>query len=117
MPTIKTEKPQSDRIIECCSLIKQLEDVGVPKDNTSLTVLKQRMAVYWRDGKPAEDTLPLVGSDRTIYYKFPKWSHQYVEVTLRKRKCSAEPVYPADLIAELNKGEKKLTTPDTPPTS
>jgi hypothetical protein len=31
-----------------------------------------------------DDRIPLVGSDRYIIYKFPRWAHQIVEVVLRK---------------------------------
>ena len=102
----KTEKPQADRVRECLVILKKLtEEVGVPADNPSIVVLKRRMGDYWRTGDLCEDSLPLVGSNRSIVYRFPRWSHQFVEVTLRVNKVGVqESAYPPDLLAEINKG-------------
>ena len=112
---MKIEKPQSDRIKECITILKKLTDeVGIPPENPSICVLKKRMGQYWRDGKGYEDSLPLVSSNRSIIYKLPKWSHQFVEVTLRVNKGS--PVYPPDLEEELLKDSRSAApTNQLPP--
>ena len=94
-------KTQADRITECMTILKRLsEEVGIDAQNPSIRVLKKRMAQYWRDGKLYEEKLPLWGYDRSIIYKFPRWSHQEVEVTLRVNKVK-NPQIPADLQEEL----------------
>jgi len=101
MSKSKVEKTQTERITECMTILKKLTDeVGIDAQNPSIRVLKKRMAVYWRDGKLQEDKLPLYGYDRSIIYKFPKWSHQIVEVTLRVN-TTRHPPLPSDLVAEL----------------
>jgi hypothetical protein len=101
MPVVKEEKSQADRIKECITILKKLTDeVGVEADNPSIVVLKRRMGHYWRDGKLQEDTLPLYGYNRVIIYKFPKWAHQDVEVTLRVNNLRNQPL-PQDLMEEL----------------
>lgn len=100
--TVKVEKPQTDRVIECMAILKKLtEEVGIPAENPSIRVLKKRMGVYWRDGKPQEDVLPLHGYDRNIVYKLPRWSHQFVDLTLKVRSGVNPPRYPEDLEAEV----------------
>jgi hypothetical protein len=96
----RTEKPQTDRIQECIAILSKLQhDLEIPADNISIRVLKKRMAKYWRDGAYCEDRIPLVGSDRYILYKFPRWSHQIVEITLRKARITFHSA-PSDLLAE-----------------
>lgn len=100
--TVKVEKPTSERISECMAILKKLVDeVGIDAQNPSIRVLKKRMAQYWRDGKLQEDKLPLWGYDRSILYKFPRWSHQIVEVTLRVNAIA--PQLPPDLEEELQR--------------
>ena len=100
MTVIKIEKSQEDRISECMKILRKLtNEVGVPATNPSIRVLKKRMAVYWRDGKVQEDTLPLFGYNRSIIYKLPKWANQDVEVTLRINNIRS-PHLPPDLMEE-----------------
>lgn len=120
----KIEKPQTDRVIECMAILKKLtEEVGIPADNPSIRVLKKRMGNYWRDGKTQEDVLPLHGYDRNIVYKFPHWSHQFVDLTLKVRPGVNPPRYPADLELEVHgpptpaDPEEKQTTDQPPPSS
>jgi hypothetical protein len=101
MSANNTEKTQAERITECMTILKKLtNDVGIDAQNPSIRVLKKRMAQYWRDGKLYEDKLPLWGYDRSIIYRFPRWAHQEVEVTLRVNKIR-NPAIPADLEEEL----------------
>lgn len=93
------EKPQTDRITECLVLLQKLAELGVTSENPSVRVLKKRMAQYWREGLKEEGSIPLVGSNRSMMYTFPKWSHQFVDVTLRVNKLT--PTYPPDLVAEI----------------
>lgn len=91
------------------TILKKLtDDVGVDSQNPSIRVLKKRMAQYWRDGKLYEDKLPLWGYDRSIIYKFPRWAHQEIEVTLRVNKIRDPPI-PADLEEELAKPHQQPT--------
>ena len=102
-------KSQTDRVTECLVILDKLkEEVKVPMDNPSIIVLKKRMAHYWREGKMEEDILPLYGFNRNIKYKFPRWSHQFVEMTLRVNKTRGIPDYPADLLEEINKPKTVL---------
>ena len=78
------EKPQSDRVRECLAILsKIINDLEIPPDNPSIRLLKKRMGTYWRDGRLQEDKIPLVGANRYVMYRFPRWSHQIVEITLR----------------------------------
>ena len=111
--TVKIEKPMADRITECMAILKKLvEEVGVDAQNPSIRVLKKRMAQYWRDGKLQEDKLPLWGYDRSILYKFPRWSHQIVEVTLRVN--VRDPQLPPDLEEELRRPMQSQATNQPP---
>jgi hypothetical protein len=97
----KTEKPQSDRISECINILRQLtDDMKIPVTNPSIVLLKKRMGKYWRDGALQEERIPLVGSNRYILYKLPRWSHQFVEITLRVGGITHQAL-PSDLAAEI----------------
>lgn len=97
----KTEKPQADRIKECINILRQLtDDMEIPATNPSVALLKKRMGTYWRDGGLQEDRIPLVGSNRHILYKLPRWSHQFVEITLRAGPITHRAL-PSDLAAEI----------------
>lgn len=96
----RVEKPQADRVSECLAILSKLQhDLEIPADNISIRVLKKRMTKYWHDGLLQEDRIPLVGSDRYILYKFPRWAHQIVEITLRKARITFHSA-PSDLEAE-----------------
>lgn len=98
--TERIEKAQADRVSECLAILSKLQhDLEIPADNISIRVLKKRMAKYWHDGRLQEDRIPLVGSDRYILYKFPRWAHQIVEITLRKAAITFHSA-PSDLEAE-----------------
>lgn len=97
----KTEKPQSDRISECINILRQLtDDMNIPATNPSIVLLKKRMGTYWRDGVLQEERIPLVGSNRYILYKLPRWSHQFVEITLRVGGITHQAL-PSGLAAEI----------------
>ena len=64
-------------------MAKIIEDLKIPESNESVRLLNVRMAKYITDGRFEEERIPLVGSDRYIVYKFPKWAHEQVEVVLR----------------------------------
>lgn len=96
----RVEKSQTDRIQESLAILSKLQhDLEIPADNISIRVLKKRMAKYWRDGLYQEDRIPLIGSDRYILYKFPRWAHQIVEITLRKARITFHSAS-SDLVAE-----------------
>ena len=99
--SVKTEKLVADRIKECVIILKKITDeLHISEENPSIRVFKKRMAQYWRDGKVQDEKIPLIGYNRIILYKFPKWSHQEVEVTLRVHNIK-HPSLPADLEEEL----------------
>jgi hypothetical protein len=84
---IKFPKPASDRAKECVVILhKLIREVELPSHNPSVQLLAKRMADYaqLKEARCMEDRIPLVGSDRYILYKFPRWAHQIVEVVLRK---------------------------------
>lgn len=100
MPT-HVEKPQAERISECMIILRKItEELEIPATNPSIQLLKKRMGDYWRDGRLLEDRIPLVGSNRYILYRFPRWAHQIVEVTLRVGRITHSQL-PSDLAAEL----------------
>jgi hypothetical protein len=85
MPGIKVAKLQSDRVKECIVILRKLiTELEIPAENPSIKLLTKRMSDYWLDGKYAEERIPLVNTDRYILYRFPRWAHEIVEVTLRK---------------------------------
>jgi hypothetical protein len=97
----KIEKPVGDRIKECITILKKITDeLHISEENPTIRVFKKRMAQYWRDGKAQDEKIPLIGYNRIILYKFPKWSHQQVEVTLRVHNVQ-HPSLPPDLEEEL----------------
>jgi len=97
----KIEKPVADRIKECITILKKITDeLHISEENPTIRVFKKRMAQYWRDGKAQDEKIPLIGYNRIILYKFPKWSHQQVEVTLRVHNVQ-HPSLPPDLEEEL----------------
>jgi hypothetical protein len=86
MPT-KIPKPASDRAKECVVILdKLIREVELPSHSPSIQLLAKRMADYAQlpEARCMEDRIPLVGSDRYILYRFPRWAHQIVEVVLRK---------------------------------
>lgn len=101
----KRLKPTQDRIVECVSLLKQLnEKYGIPLENPSIKILNKRMAAYYKFfdaeasvNNPIEGSIPLVSSNRTIYYRFPLRSDKFVEIWLKVD--SGERQYPEDLKA------------------
>jgi hypothetical protein len=107
MTEVRTVKPIKLRVDECINLLKQLQDkLEIPATNPSIRALKKRMADYWRmdleefnrrEGHydAVEGSLPLVSSDRMIHYRFPVWSHKFVEIWLKVHHGPRE--YPADL--------------------
>lgn len=104
MPPVNNKlKPTQDRIVECVTLMKQLnEKYGIPLDNPSMKCLNKRMAAYYKfyDAEasidnPIEGSIPLVSSNRTIFYRFPLRSDKFVEIWLKVD--SGERVYPEDL--------------------
>jgi hypothetical protein len=100
MPT-KIEKPQNDRVQECITILRKItDDLEIPATNPSIQLLKKRMGTYWRDGALQEDRIPLVGSNRHILYRFPRWAHQIVEITLRAGPITHQAL-PPDLVAEI----------------
>jgi len=97
----KVEKPVADRVKECITILRKITDeLHISEENPTIRVFKKRMAQYWRDGKVQEEKIPLIGYNRIILYKFPKWSHQEVEVTLRVHNIQ-HPSLPPDLEEEL----------------
>lgn len=96
-----TEKPQAERISECVAILRQIsDDLQIPSENPSIRLLKKRMATYWREGGLMEDRIPLVDSNRYILYRFPRWAHQIVEITMRVGRLTHSQL-PSDLAAEL----------------
>lgn len=108
MPGIKTVKPQAERIKECIVILRKIiTELEIPAENPSVKLLTKRMSDYWRDGKYAEDRIPLVNSDRYILYRFPKWAHEIVEVTLRKGLVLHTALSDA-LLDEIEAGQKEV---------
>lgn len=106
------EKPQADRIKECIVILRKLiTELDIPAENPSIKLLTKRMADYWRDGKCLEDRIPLVNSDRYILYRLPRWTHQIVEVTLRKGHVLHTGLTDA-MIDEIEAGQKEVKSMD-----
>lgn len=101
----KRLKPTKDRIVECVSLMKQLnEKYGIPLENPSIKLLNKRMVDYYKFyddevsiDNPIEGSIPLVSSNRTLFYRFPLRSDKFVEIWLKVD--SGERQYPEDLKA------------------
>jgi hypothetical protein len=101
MTVTKIPKPQSKRVSECIAILTKLTDeLKIPAENPSVRLLMKRMTTYWTDGKTQEDRIPLVGSNRYIMYRFPRWAHQNVDAILRVGAISHFQL-PSNLQAEL----------------
>jgi hypothetical protein len=101
MAPTRTLKEKNDRISECLAILKKIiNELQIDRNNPSILLLKKRMLTYWEDGKLQEDRIPLLGSNRYILYRFPQWSHQIVEITLRAGRIHHERLSP-ELLAEL----------------
>ncbi len=111
MPGVpKQPKSRDDRMKECIIILRKLvTEVEVPAENPSVKLLVKRMSDYWTAEDPLcmEDRIPLVRSDRYILYRLPRWSHQIVEVTLRKGRIR-HTTLPAALQAELDVMDAKI---------
>ena len=105
MPSpLRREKSKQERIGECLLILKKMEEeLGIHKSNPSFELLQVRMLRYWETGKFDQDRIPLVGSNRYILYRFPKWSHEIVEIVLRVGKIKHQAL-PSDLEAEVEAG-------------
>lgn len=102
MAPVRTPKEQKDRVSECLAILTKItESLQISNTNPSIQLLKKRMVKYWHDGKLQEDRIPLVGTNRYILYKFPQWSHQIVEITLRAGRIDHSAL-PEELLAELS---------------
>jgi len=116
----KPDKSQADRVKECMNILKQLRDIHIPDENPTIFLLKKRMGTYIRDGKLQEDKIPLVNSDRILFYKLPRKAHQFAEITLRTSRISY-PQLPSNLVAELEEKTNSATQSDpvhpSPPAS
>ena len=97
----RVPKPEADRAKECLNVLSKIVDeLKIPSDNPSVELLNKRMLAYVNDGKTQEERIPLVGSNRYILYRFPRWAHQQVEVVLRVGRVTHSQL-PTDLMAEL----------------
>ncbi len=77
-------KSQHNRVNECIEILKKItDDLNIDRNNPSVQILKKRMLKYWHDGTPQNGRIPLLGSNRSFLYSFPKWEHEIVEITLR----------------------------------
>ncbi len=110
MPIQKIPKSQQDRTKECVVILHKLvTEVEVPSTHPSVQLLAKRMVDYSRapEARCMEDRIPLVGSDRYILYRFPRWAHQIVEVVLRKGMILHHGL-PDSMTAEVAEGEKAM---------
>jgi hypothetical protein len=107
---IKIPKSQAERTKECVVILHKLvTEVGVVATHPSVQLLAKRMVDYARapEARCMEDRIPLVGSDRYILYRFPRWAHQIVEVVLRKGVILHNGL-PDSMIDEVAAGEKAM---------
>jgi hypothetical protein len=106
----KVEKSKQDRAKECVVVLhKIIKELELPADNPGIQLLAKRMADYAQaeSCRCVEDRIPLVGSDRYIVYRFPRWSHQVIEVVLRKGRIEHAGLS-AELAAEVAAGERAM---------
>ena len=106
----KVEKSKEERAKECVVVLhKIIKELELPADNPGIQLLAKRMADYAQADacRCVEDRIPLVGSDRYIMYRFPRWSHQIIEVVLRKGRIEHAGL-PAELAAEVAAGERAI---------
>jgi hypothetical protein len=102
MATIpKIPKPQEERVRESLVILQKLiDELQIPATNPSIRLFKKRMSEYWESGLEQQDRIPLVGSNRHILYRFPRWAHQEVEVVLRVSPIKFQRL-PSNLVAEI----------------
>lgn len=106
----KIEKSKQERAKECVVVLhKIIRELELPADNPGIQLLAKRMADYAQADtvRCVEDRIPLVGSDRYIMYRFPRWAHQIIEVVLRKGRIDHVGL-PAELAAEVAAGEHAM---------
>lgn len=109
MAPLKKPKTRDARFTECNAIIaKMIEELQIPEHNESVRLLNNRMSVYIDSGRFAEDRIPLINSNRYIMYRFPKWEHEQVEVTLRVGLLTHYQL-PPDLAAELDSSSRNAT--------
>lgn len=113
-------KPDAERAKECLNVLgKIIDDLKIPADNPSVALLNKRMLEYVNDGsRTQEDRIPLVGSNRYILYRLPRWAHQQVEVVLRVGRITHDRL-PSDLAEELrsasSNGSQSAPAQSSPP--
>ena len=99
MPS-KEPKPTAEKVAECTAVLMRLKtELGIWDENPSVRLLRKRMGDYWRSERCLEDQIPLVGTNKTIVYRFPRWAGQQVDVMLRAGPITHQRL-PADLEAE-----------------
>jgi hypothetical protein len=111
----RVPKPEAERAKECLNVLSKIVDeLKIPTDNPSVALLNKRMLAYVNDGKTQEERIPLVGSNRYILYRLPRWAHQQVEVVLRVGRITHSQL-PPDLMEELrtssNNGSQSALAP------
>ena len=105
-------KPTEEKIAECTAVLKRFtQEFGVWTQNPSLRLLRKRMGDYWRSERCLEDRIPLVGTNKTIVYRFPRWAGQQVDVMLRAGPITHSQL-PADLAAEVDTGTQSAPRSD-----
>jgi hypothetical protein len=98
----RVPKPEVERAKECLNVLSKIVDeLNIPAENPSVALLNKRMLQYVKDGKMSEERIPLVGTNRYILYRFPRWAHQQAEVVLRVGRITHAQL-PPDLEAELH---------------
>ena len=110
MPIVpRIPKPEAERAKECLNVLSKIvDDLKIPTENPSVALLNKRMLEYVNHGKNSEERIPLVGSNRYIIYRFPRWAHQQVEVVLRVGRVTHDQL-PPDLEAELHTSSSSVT--------
>lgn len=105
----KVEKSKQERAKECVVILhKIIKELELSADNPGIQLLAKRMADYagTESCRCVEDRIPLVGSDRYIVYRFPRWSHQVIEVVLRKGVIE-HTVFPSELAEEVAAADRQ----------
>ncbi len=83
------EKPVSDRIKECTTILNDIQGLGIPHFAPEMVKLRTRMNEYIRDGTTWSGTIDFSEYGRIAEVVLPRRADKAVEVMLRVPRVGA----------------------------
>jgi hypothetical protein len=79
----KEPKPQTDRLQEGISLLKQLKEAGIRENTLSYLQTKQAITEWVKTGEPYEGTIDYSEYGRFGYLQLPRYTNKAADIQLK----------------------------------